>query len=67
MCVLPVVAPQALIEDKEGENQKALRVLVKKEKPAARPVTPRVEEPPEVSKCLPSLPDVVLAPPTCFI
>ncbi|TNN59291.1 Protein MAATS1 [Liparis tanakae] len=38
---------RALIEDKEGENQKALRLLVKKEKPAARPVTPRVEEPPE--------------------
>uniref|UniRef100_A0A8C2ZKS6 Cilia- and flagella-associated protein 91 n=1 Tax=Cyclopterus lumpus TaxID=8103 RepID=A0A8C2ZKS6_CYCLU len=49
--VLRIVAPQALKEeDKERAAQKALRFLVKKEKPVTRPVTPRVEEPLEGDK-----------------
>lgn len=47
--LLSIVAPQALREEK---TKKSLRFLIKKEKPVPRPVTPRVEEPPEVSSCL---------------
>lgn len=44
------MAPQALREEANPhEAEKPLRFLVKKEKPVPRPVTPRVDEPPEVS------------------
>lgn len=47
------MAPQALREEaNQHEAEKPLRFLVKKEKPVPRPVTPRVDEPPEVSLCL---------------
>ncbi|XP_071332361.1 cilia- and flagella-associated protein 91 [Trachinotus anak] len=38
---------KALREENETVTTKSLRFLVKKEKPVPRPVTPRVEEPPE--------------------
>lgn len=44
------MAPQELRE--EHVRKESLRFLVKKQKPVPRPVTPRVEEPPEVSSCL---------------
>lgn len=44
--VLPPLAPQALRDEQIKES---LRFLIKKEKPAPRPTTPKVEEPPEVS------------------
>lgn len=44
------MAPQTLREEgNEHVTKKPLRFLVKKEKSVPRPVTPRVDEPPEVS------------------
>lgn len=44
------MAPQALREEQDKqESAKALRFLIRKEKPAPHPATPTVEEPPEVS------------------
>lgn len=43
------IALQALKKEIEHVEDKPLRYLVKKEKPLPRPVTPTVDEPPEVS------------------
>lgn len=46
------VTPQAVKQEIEHVEEKPLRFLIKKEKPPPRPVTPTVDEPPEVSLCL---------------
>lgn len=59
------MAPQALREEvNQHVEDRPLRFVVKKDKPVPRPVTPRVDEPPEVRKCLRTQSDTDIVSPT---